>query len=132
VDTYPRGLIGLEDVSHIRERTKRTQGKTTSARQRRANRHAAQWTVAEWHGYVASKALRCGSMAVKVDAYKTSQACPCCGHTSEDNRPEKGLLFVCQACQLSLHADVVGARTVALRQSGALARRKPQGFIPGG
>jgi transposase len=54
-------------------------------------------------------------MAVQVDAYKTSQACPCCGHTAEDNRPDKGLLFSRQVCQLLLHADLVGARNVALR-----------------
>jgi putative transposase len=52
---------------------------------------------------------------VKVDAYKTSQACPRCGHTSEDNRPEKGLSFSCQVCHLVLHADLIGARNVALR-----------------
>jgi putative transposase len=54
-------------------------------------------------------------MAVRVDAYKTSQACPRCGYTAEDNRPQKGLLFVCQVCQLILHADLIGARNVALR-----------------
>ena len=54
-------------------------------------------------------------MAVQVDAYKTSQACPRCGYMSADNRPDKGLLFCCQACHLILHADLVGARNVALR-----------------
>jgi transposase len=54
-------------------------------------------------------------MAVKVDAYKTSQACPRCGHTAAENRPQKGLLFCCQVCQLALHADLIGARNVALR-----------------
>jgi transposase len=54
-------------------------------------------------------------MAVKGDAYKTSQACPRCGHTAADNRPEKGLLFTCQACLLVLHADLIGARNSALR-----------------
>ncbi len=29
--------------------------------------------------------------------------------------PNKGLLFVCQRCQYILHADLIGARTVALR-----------------
>jgi transposase len=54
-------------------------------------------------------------MAIKVDANYTSQACPRCGHTSEANRPNKGLLFVCQACQYRLHADLIGARNIALR-----------------
>jgi putative transposase len=115
VDTYPHSLIGLEDLTHFRERANRTRGKRASKKQRRANRHASQWAFAELHGYVAYKALLAGSMAVKVDAYRTSQACPRCGYTSPDNRPAKGLLFVCQACHLVLHADLVGARNVALR-----------------
>ncbi len=108
VDAYPHSLIGLEDLTHIRERTKRKRGKKASVKQRRANRHASQWTFAELQGYLAYKALLAGSMAVKVDAYKTSQACPRCGYTSPDNRPEKGLLFLCQVCHLVLHADLVG------------------------
>jgi len=64
---------------------------------------------------IAYKALLHGSMAIKVDAHYSSQACPMCGHTSKDNRPGKGLLFVCQNCQYTLHADVIGARNVTLR-----------------
>jgi putative transposase len=84
-------------------------------KQRRANGHASKWAFAELHGYLAYKALLAGSMAVKVDAYKTSQACPRCGYTAEDNRPDNGLLFVCQECHLVLDADLVGARNIALR-----------------
>jgi putative transposase len=115
VDAYPASLIGLEDLTHIRERRKRKHGKKATVKQRRANRHAAQWAFAELHGYVAYKALLAGSMAVQVDAYHTSQACPRCGYTSEENRPHKGLLFSCQVCHLILHADLIGARNVALR-----------------
>jgi len=115
VDAYPHSLIGLEDLTHIRERTNRRHRKRSSVKQRRANRRASQWSFAELHSYIAYKALLDGSMAVKVDAYKTSQACPHRGYASEDNRPQKGLLFVCQACHLVLHADLVGARNVALR-----------------
>jgi putative transposase len=115
VDSYPHALIGLEELTHIRERARRKHGKKASLKQRRANRHASQWAFSELQGYIAYKAVLAGSMAVKVDAYKTSQACPRCGYTSEDNRPEKGLLFVCQVCHLVLHADLIGARNVALR-----------------
>ena len=115
VATYPHSLIGLEDLTHIRERRKRKHGKQATGKQRRANRHASQWAFAELRAYIAYKALLAGSRAVSVDAYKTSQACPRCGHTAEDNRPKKGLLFVCQVCHLVLHADLVGARNVALR-----------------
>jgi len=115
VESHPHSIIGLEDLTHIRERTKRRHGKKVTKKQRRANRHASKWAFAELHGYLAYKALLAGSMAVKVDAHYTSQACPRCGHTAQDNRPNKGLLFVCQSCHYSLHADLVGARNVALR-----------------
>jgi IS605 OrfB family transposase len=119
VDAYPHSLIGLEDLTHIRERRRRkrtrTYGKNATGKQRRANRHASQWAFAELQGFVAYKALLCGSMAVRVDAYKTSQACPRCGYTAEDNHPAKGVLCSCQACHLVLHADLIGARNVALR-----------------
>ncbi|MGB7444939.1 MAG: transposase, partial [Coleofasciculaceae cyanobacterium] len=65
--------------------------------------------------FIDYKAVLSGSLAVKVDAHYTSQACPCCGHTSKKNRPNKGLTFVCQQCSYTLHADLVGARNVALR-----------------
>jgi len=57
---------------------------------------------------VKANAARVGSMAIKVDANYTSQACPRCGHTCRENRPNKGLLFVCQNCHYTLHADLVG------------------------
>jgi IS605 OrfB family transposase len=117
VTAYPHSLIGLEDLTHIRERTRtnRTHGKQASAKQRRANWHASQWAFAELQGFVAYKALLNGSMAVRVDAYKTSQRCPRCGYTAPNNRPERGLLCICHACHLVLHADLMGARNVALR-----------------
>jgi putative transposase len=115
VDQHPHSLIGLEDLTHIRERTKRRTGKKATRKQRRANHHASKWAFAQLHGYIAYKALLSGSMAVKVDAYHTSQACPRCGYASPDNRPKKGLLFWCQSCHYRLHADLVGARNIALR-----------------
>jgi IS605 OrfB family transposase len=115
VDTYPHALIGLEDLTHIRERTKSKHGKQASPKQRKANGHASKWAFAELHGYLAYKALLAGGMAVQVDSHHTSQACPRCGHTAEDNRPEHGLRLVCQPCHLTLHSDLVGARNVALR-----------------
>ena len=40
-----------------------------------------------------------------------------CGYTADENRPRKGLLFVCQnpECRYTLHADLIGARNVTLR-----------------
>jgi putative transposase len=115
VDCHPHSLIGLEDLTDIRERTKRKKGRWATRRQRRANRHASAWAFAELHSFLAYKALLAGSMAVKVDADYTSRACPRCGYTCEANRPSQGLLFECQNCHYTLHADLIGARNVALR-----------------
>jgi putative transposase len=115
VDQHPHSLIGLEHLTDIRERTRRKHGKKTSRKQRKANAAYSKWAFAELHGMIAYKALLAGSMAINVDAHYTSQACPICGHTSEANRPNKGLLFVCQHCHYTLHADLVGARNITMR-----------------
>ncbi|HEX4206353.1 MAG TPA: zinc ribbon domain-containing protein, partial [Ktedonobacteraceae bacterium] len=64
---------------------------------------------------IAYKAVLAGSLAIKVEAQYTSQACPKCGYTHEDNRPHKGLVFHCGKCHYELHADLVGARNVVMR-----------------
>ena len=115
LDSYPHACIGLEALSGIRDRTKRKHGKKATKKQRRANRHASTWAFAELHSSLAYKATLAGSLCIKVDADYTSQACPHCGYTSRENRPRQGLLFLCQQCGYTLHADLVGARNIALR-----------------
>src|SRR5229473_1578094 len=124
VTRYPNSLIGLEHLTDIRERTKRRthtrkkDGKgaqRVSVKQRKANAVYSKWSFAELQSMIAYKALLQGSMAIKVDAHYTSQACPVCGHIAPANRPHKGLLFVCQNCHYTLHADLVGARNIAMR-----------------
>ncbi len=133
VTTHPYTLIGLEDLSGIRERTKRrrrrrkgTQVLPLTSKQRRANRHASKWAFAELHNIIMYKAMLSGSsFAVKVDADYTSKACPLCGYTDKRNRPGNGLVFVCQNKECGyhvrtghayrLHADLVGARNIAMR-----------------
>ena len=115
LDTYPKSLIGLENLTGIRERMKRRRGKKASKKQRRANRHASRWAFAELRGLLAYKAALTGNVCIRVDADYTSQSCPRCGYTNRANRPEQGLLFVCQQCHFTLHADLVGARNICLR-----------------
>jgi transposase len=133
VNAHPYTLIGLEDLSGIRERTKRpkrrrkgTQILPLTIKQRRANRNASRWAFAELHGIITYKAaLSKTSFAVKVDADYTSKACPLCGHIDKRNRPNNGLMFECQnnECRYRvrtgrayrLHADLVGARNIAMR-----------------
>ncbi|HEX6556406.1 MAG TPA: transposase [Ktedonobacteraceae bacterium] len=115
VTRHPHSLIGLEHLTDIRQRTRRKHGKKASRKQRKANAACARWSFAELQAMIAYKALLYGSLAVKVDAHYSSQACPRCGHTCPENRPNKGLSFICQHCHLTLHADLVGARNVTMR-----------------
>jgi putative transposase len=115
VDQHPNSLIGLENLTDIRERNKRREGKRATKKQRKASTASSKWSFAELQSMIAYKALLNKSMAIKVDANYTSQACPVCGHTARENRPKNGLLFVCQNCHYTLHADLVGARNLTMR-----------------
>jgi IS605 OrfB family transposase len=124
LDFHPQAFVGLEDLAGIRERTKRRKkrrkGKKlvlVSPKERKANHHASKWAFAELQSFISYKATLVGSLVMKIDADYTSQMCPCCGFTSPKNRPQKGLLFVCQnpLCHFTLHADLVGARNICLR-----------------
>jgi IS605 OrfB family transposase len=122
LDSHPHSFIGLEDLTGIRDRTKRPKKRRTgkkllplTPKQKKANRHASSWAFAELQSFLDYKAVLAGSLCVKVDADYTSQACPRCGFISQENRPQKGLLFVCQCCHYTLHADLIGARNLSLR-----------------
>jgi putative transposase len=123
---HPHTLFGLEHLTDIRERKRRRKRKRkkngkgyerVSPKARKANRVYSQWSFAELQTLISYKAVRAGSLAVKVDADYTSQTWPMCGYRSEENRPQKGLLFVCHnpKCCYRLHADLVGARNVTMR-----------------
>jgi IS605 OrfB family transposase len=119
IQRNPHSIIGLEQLTDIRERTtrrKRTKnGKKVSAKQRKANMAYSKWSFAELQSMIAYKAALNGCMTIKVDANYTSKACPKCGYTDDKNRPNHGLLFDCQSCHYHLHSDLVGARNIALR-----------------
>ncbi len=113
IKEHPHALLGLEQLTDIRERTKRKKRKRkkngkgserVSEKTRKANRVYSQWSFAELHALISYKATLAGSLAIKVDADYTSKACPMCGHTADENRPRKGLLFE-RSC-----FDRIGAR----------------------
>src|SRR5262249_23111514 len=95
VDTHLSALIGLEELTGIRDRTKRPKKRRTgkqvlplTSKPRQANRHASKWAFAELQGFLLYKAALAGSVCLKIDADYTSQLCPRCGHTDQKNRPE--------------------------------------------
>jgi putative transposase len=112
---FPGSIFGLEDLTNIRERTEGHTNPKASKKARRAKRRRSQWSFAELQFNLAYKAPLFGSLAVKVDANYTSQACPKCGHTSKGNRPNAGLMFVCEVCGHKGHSDRVASVNIALR-----------------
>ena len=112
---FPDALIGLEDLTCIRERTEQRSAPKASKKARRNKRHRSQWSFAELQNFIAYKAPLVGSLVVKVDAHFTSQMCTQCGHTSKANRPKAGLIFRCKGCGHELHSDLLGGRNIALR-----------------
>jgi putative transposase len=124
VQENPHALMGIEQLTHIRQRTKRRTHKRkkdgpgverVSVKQRKSNRVYSQWSFAELQSMLAYKAVLNGSMVVRVDADYTSKGCPKCGHIADENRPNKGLLFCCVNCFYTLHADLIGARNIVMR-----------------
>ncbi|OOV11904.1 RNA-guided endonuclease TnpB family protein [Deinococcus sp. LM3] len=129
---FPGSIFGLEDLTNIHDRTEGRRNPKASKKAKRAKRRRSQWSFAELQSSLAYKAPLHGSLAVRVEAHYTSQACYKCGHTSKGNRPGAGLEFVCKVCGHRGHADRVasvniGLRTMLVRQdwmsTGALSVR---------
>ena len=132
VEQHPNAFIGLENLTGIRDRTqrhkRRYKGNKTlpsTTKQRRANLQSSKWAFADLHDKIMYKAILAGSIVIKVDADYTSKGCPICGYKDDNNRPKNGLLFICQNTECAyilctgraytLHADLVGARNIAMR-----------------
>jgi IS605 OrfB family transposase len=117
----PSTLIGVEDLTGIRERLRRRTGKRASEKQRQANRDSSSWSYAELQWFITYKSFFFDSIVVAVDPRNTSKGCSKCGHISDGNRPNGSVLFRCQACGRVVHSDKNGGdsilqRTVVKRQ----------------
>lgn len=108
-------ILGLEDLTGIKDRVKRRKGRFASKKQRKSNSESSKWAFAELGSFLTYKANLQNSLVVKVDAAYTSQMCIKCGHTSEKNRPNKGLNFICACCGYKLHADLNASRNILMR-----------------
>jgi len=112
---YPQAVIGLENLKDIRSRTEGHSNPKDSKKARASRRRRSQWSFQELQTFIAYKAPLNGSMAIRVDANYTSQMCIKCGHTSKANRPNGGLMFVCENCGYQVHSDLLGARNINMR-----------------
>jgi IS605 OrfB family transposase len=102
------GIIRLEQLAGIRQRTART---SRGAKARRNNRMIATWPFYQLSTYIAYKAERLGIRVEQVDPAYTSQTCPACfaRNKARDRR------YVCSDCGWLGHRDAVGAINISRR-----------------
>lgn len=89
-------LIGVEDLTHINQRTRVT------GKEQRAKR--SNWSFAQLREFLTYKAKRAGVPLILVNPAYTSQRCYVCGHTERANRRSQ-VQFLCVECGYSNHAD---------------------------
>lgn len=93
------GTIQMEDLSKITSN---------------ANRFLKNWTYYDLQQKIEYKAKEKGIDFVKINPYKTSQRCSCCGYIDPDNRPEQSV-FICKKCGFKINADFNAARNIATK-----------------
>lgn len=103
----PGATIVLENLAGIRKRVR-------IRRKTKTQRYIHSWSFAQLKKFIGYKAEERGCTVVAVDPRHTSQTCSRCGHTARNNRRSRDL-FVCRACNFSLHADLNGARNIAAK-----------------
>jgi IS605 OrfB family transposase len=108
------GVIRLEKLAGIRQRTARTSRGAKKTRARKNNRMIATWTFFQLTTFITYKAERLGICVEQVDPAYTSQTCPACfaRNKAQDRR------YVCVECGWMGHRDAVGAINIS-RRTGA-------------
>jgi putative transposase len=109
------GIIRLEHLAGIRERTRQRTARTSrgakSYKARKNNRMIATWPFYQLSTFIAYKAERLGMRVEQVDPAYTSQTCPACfaRNKAHDRR------YICGACGWTGHRDAVGAINISRR-----------------
>lgn len=70
------------------------------------------WSYYELQKYITYKAEIYGIEVRKVNPYRTSQICSCCGHWEEGQRIDQSH-FKCKSCGAELNADFNAAKNIA-------------------
>jgi len=76
------------------------------------NPNIDSWRFGDLRDMIEYKALEEGILTKEVPPQYTSQTCPKCGYTDEDNRPNNDIHFKCVNCGYENHADFVGAYNI--------------------
>jgi putative transposase len=114
------GVICLEQLAGIRQRTcQRTARTSRGAKARTNNRLIATWAFYQLSTFIAYKAERLGIRVEQVDPAYTSQTCPACfaRNTAHNRR------YVCMECGWRGHRDAVGAINIS-RRAGSAGNRQ--------
>ena len=94
--------IGLEDLTHIRDR----------ARFRQPQRaQMAGWSFAQLRFFLEYKAHQARVPVVLVDPQYTSQTCSCCRYRARNNRRSQAV-FSCRRCGYTVNADFNAALNI--------------------
>ncbi|GHO52011.1 RNA-guided endonuclease InsQ/TnpB family protein [Ktedonobacter robiniae] len=109
--TTPGSTIVLENLTHIRSRTRMRKGE--------GQRRLHSWSFAQFHAFLSYKAQEKGIDVVKVDPRHTSQTCSRCGHQARNNRRSQSL-FLCRVCGFSLNADLNASRNIREKHLASL------------
>ena len=121
-------MIAIEDLQ-VRNMSKSAKGDSEQhgkmVKQKSGlNRSILDQGWAEFRRQLEYKAAWNGGFVVAVPPHYTSQACPCCGHVSKNNRQTQAK-FKCVECGFEENADVVGAINILARGHRVLACGEP-------
>jgi putative transposase len=109
--------LAIEDLRHIRKRTDSTVRRSQRSQQ-------SSWAFGQLRSFLSYKATLAGVPLHTVDPRNTSRTCHVCGHCAKGNRKSQAS-FVCQACGLSMNADInaaINISRVAVKQPIAAGR----------
>jgi IS605 OrfB family transposase len=95
--------VAIEDLKRIKKTVRKAE------RQR-----FGQWSFYQLGQFLEYKATLAGNPLKRVNPAYTSQTCSGCGHCEKQNRKSQSK-FVCEACGLSLNADINAAINIARR-----------------
>jgi putative transposase len=102
--------LKIKNMSKSAKGTTETPGKNVKAKSG-LNRVITQQSWGMFFEMLEYKLKRNGGELIKVNPKFTSQTCPKCGYISKENRLSQSK-FVCQKCNYSNNADIVGALNI--------------------
>ena len=103
----PYDVFAMEKLLYIRNQN----------RGKRFNKRLGDWSFAQLQRFIQYKVEQLHKSVVFINPCHTSQTCSRCGYTTRTNR--KGLIFHCERCGFTLHADLNASRNI-----GALGKSK--------